>query len=531
MTKKLGISFCLLASCLAGCATASVSSSGEASLSSSGEASYALDDIETTVYGDAALSERNNRDPSLKTGYTYSFAGSDIEVVEGKIEGLKAGTSTTLTVTNPSGQTASCLVKVLNRDYASWTKQSATEASEGWFKDVTVSPISALTESFANGMDISSAAFLYEKGARFYNADGVEQSLFQILKNAGVNWVRLRLWNDPTNHSRPSGDNYVSYGGGRCDYEHVAWMAREAVSSGLHYLLDFHYSDFWADPGNQVIPKAWANLTTVSEMKSAIYAYTKETLEKLKALGAAPSAVQLGNETTGGFLYQLPGTDSASTTGNSNAGYLTNKTTLSTAMAGRTGTTAFHDYMASAIAAVKAVDPTIQIMIHLAKGLTATAAIESYFAQFNDLEYDLVGLSAYVYYAWSNKSTLHSSLATLSSYFSGKRICLVETSYGFSYAKSDYASFSFQNGATCGPVASYPVSIQGQANLIHDITEEVASLSNGFGVFYWEGAWVVRNGAGWADSGSTNSWANQGLFSYEGKALGSLEVYQKIRGK
>jgi arabinogalactan endo-1,4-beta-galactosidase len=491
------------------------------------ENAYAVDDVTTTVYGSASFTEKNYANPGSFEGYKFVYSGTDIRIDKGIIQGLKANTTTEVTVTNPAGSSAKFKVNVANRAYVS--KHAAVEESEGWFKDVSVAKISSLTSSFANGIDISSAAYLYERNARFYNDEGNEQSLFQILKEHGVNWVRLRLWVDPYNHNFTKNGAYVSYGGGCCDLTRVRWMAKEAVSAGLKYLLDFHYSDFYTDPSHQIIPKAWASLTSASAMKDKIYEYTKATLETLKSDGVLPEAVQVGNELTRGLLTQVGGTDSANYTGGDPL-YTSNCTNAASAVSGAIGTTNFHDYVKAAAQAVKDVSVSIKVMIHFAKGFSAVSTLETWFDSLGDVSYDIVGVSGYCYWHWSSKSVLTSTLSELSSHYPSKKICIAETAYGFTYETASNLSAIFSKTGTATATAGYAVSVQGQANLVHDVTEAVASLSNGFGVFYWEGAWTVRSGAGWADLNSDNSWANQALFSYDGKALSSLSVYKQIQG-
>lgn len=308
MKKRISLQIFLLLPLLSACGELAPSSkevissnegSSEASTSekvSNSASAYAIDDVTTTVYASASFVEHSYANPGNYEGYTFDYSGQNIRIDQGVIQGLKANTSTTVTVTNPLGQQATFTVNVANRAYVS--KHESAENKEGWFKDVSIDPLASLTASFANGMDISSVAYLYERGARFYNADGVEQSLFQILKEAGVNWVRFRLWVDPSNPNYQVNGSAYSYGGGRCDFTHLLWMAKEAKAAGLDYLLDFHYSDFYTDPSHQIIPKSWASITTASGMADEIYQYTHDVLAKLKAAACLPSCVQVGNEVT-----------------------------------------------------------------------------------------------------------------------------------------------------------------------------------------------------------------------------------------
>ncbi len=463
---------------------------------------------------------------------TFSFEGDDIRYENGGFIGLRGNSSTLVTVTDSKGASGSFSVKVANRPYREQHGEAAE--NEGWFDEISVDPIASLDEGFANGMDISSAAYIYERcgeyyGA-FYNEAGDEQSLFQIIADHKVNWVRLRLWVDPYNHNLlDSEGNPTPYGAGICSYEYVEWMAREAKAAGLKVLLNFHYSDFYAHPGQQVIPKAWSSISSAQEMGDTIYEYTKSTLEDMKAADALPDAVQIGNETTTGMLTQLPGTDYNRLTGD-NPGYIADSYNAPSSIAGSVGSSNWTYYLGKANAAVKDVDGNILTMVHLARGLTASDDIINYFRNIESVDYDIIGLSCYVYYQWSNPSTLRTHIGKIAAAFPDKLICAAEHAYGYTYEEDMLGNWIFSKYEDPGAaaVSSYEVNVQGQADCIHDLTEAVANLSNGWGAFYWEPAWRIRAGCGWSDASSRNSWANQGLFSLDGKALGSLAVYEKM---
>ena len=469
--------------------------------------------LETTVYGETSL-------PKMEGNLTYSFEGKDIFVDEEKhtVSGTKAGTETLLHLENGK-EKKDVLVKVTNRPYES--RHAKAEEREGWFKEVEIDPI-ARKEGFANGMDISSCKQLIDAGTRYYNEEGVEESLFRILSEHEVNWVRFRLWNDPYNHNNQDSP----YGGGGGDLSSTLWMAKQAKYFGLNILLDLHYSDFWTDPGSQVIPKAWANLATSNEMAEAISSYTSKTLQEFAKIGATPDMIAIGNEVTGGMLYQLPGEDKASLTGG-NPGYIDGKKNAPSLIAGTVGTENFKKYLKAGLDAVHSIDSKILTMVHIAQSFTNLDAIQWFYDEISDLSYDVIGLSAYSYYHYESQSILESSLSSLSAHFPSKKIAIAETSYGFTYEGDENASNTFYSSGDAKPINGYPCSIQGQASIISDAIKAVASLSNGFGLFYWEGAWTPRKGCGWGDERSKCSWANQGLFSYDGKALGSLSLFQK----
>ena len=413
------------------------------------------------------------------------------------------------------------------KDFAFTVSGGAKLSFSGKLGEAGALEVSPVESEFANGIDISSSKMLIDAGQRYYDEEGTEKSLFRILSEHNVNWVRLRLWNDPYNHNFTKSGSFVPYGGGICDFDTVLWEARQAKYFGLKVLLDFHYSDFWSDPSNQVIPKAWAGIKTSADMAKAISDYTSETLVALDEGGAKPDMVAIGNEVTSGILLHMPGQDKGEYTGG-NPGYITGKYNASSDIAGKMGTPNFKAYVKAGVDAVKAYDPSIQTMVHVAKGLTAIDTIKGYYNQLDGVDYDVIGLSAYSYYQYSNNSILKSAIDTLASAFPSKKVAIAETAYGFTYEADKNASNIFQSSGTAKPVSGYPCSVQGQASIIADATRTLASNPNGMGCFYWEGAWTPVAFCGWADKASLASWANQGFFSYNGKALGSLGLYQQL---
>jgi len=147
------------------------------------------------------------------------------------------------------------------------------------------------------GMDVSTLEETERLGGKFFE-NKKEASLYDILKKHGVTSIRLRLWNNPFD------EKGESYGAGGCDIETVLRIARGAVKNGMNWMLDFHYSDFWADPAKQFIPKAW-QCFTLEQLEKAVYEYTKDTLAHCKKGALYPSYVQIGNEITNGMLWPL----------------------------------------------------------------------------------------------------------------------------------------------------------------------------------------------------------------------------------
>src|SRR5574344_1146040 len=160
---------------------------------------------------------------------------------------------------------------------------------------VTVKGVDAtLSSDFMRGMDCSTIYAIEQAGAKYYDEDNTEKDPLAIMKEHGVNWVRLRIWNNP--------DETDANSQGWNDLAKTKAIAVRAKALGMKVLLDFHYSDTWADPNSQAMPSAWASLTSVSDVAQAVYDYTYSTLLAMKAAGCAPDMVQIGNEIDTGLF-------------------------------------------------------------------------------------------------------------------------------------------------------------------------------------------------------------------------------------
>ena len=160
--------------------------------------------------------------------------------------------------------------------------------------EVFVAPIPDLADDFIRGMDASSVLVEEASGVKYYNFEGEEQDVFMTLAQAGVNYIRLRVWNDPYN------ENGNGYGGGNNDVAKAIEMGQRATKYGMKVCIDFHYSDFWADPKRQHAPKAWAGMT-LDEKTDALHAFTAESLTAMLNAGVDVGMVQVGNEINNGM--------------------------------------------------------------------------------------------------------------------------------------------------------------------------------------------------------------------------------------
>lgn len=385
--------------------------------------------------------------------------------------------------------------------------------------EIFVEKIEGLSPDFIKGVDVSSVISLENSGVTFYNEKGKEQDIFKTLKKAGVNYIRIRIWNNPYNK------NLNGYGGGNNDLETAIKIGKRATKNKMKVLIDFHYSDFWADPAKQQAPKAWEVLN-IDEKGNALYQYTKESLETLINEGVNVGMVQIGNETTGSFCGENNW---------KNIALLFNQ-----------GSKAVRE-----ISADKKQD--IQIAIHFtnpekSENYDKYAMILKNF----DVDYDIFASSYYSYWHGDLKN-LQTVLTNIANNYN-KKVMVAETSYAYTFEDGDGHGNTISEEAVF--TKNYPISIQGQANAIHDVMKTVSDIGEaGIGVFYWEPAWIPvpgesyeekqilweQFGSGWASSyagdydpkdaglyyGGT-AWDNQALFDFDGKPMASLNVFKYV---
>lgn len=542
-------------------------SSPIAGVMTTGEPSTSMSFVDqtTSVYG-APITIEPTFDHGVEP-FTASYSGENIRIDDNKtIVGLKAGTTTKVTlnstvsslscsfnVTIPASSYAATYTRdLLYVDYGGASKEPCS-VHEGWFASTSVGEISSMGADFMNGIDVSSTKALLDNGTKFYNASGVEQSLFYILKDNGVNWARLKLWVDPYT------DGGVSYGGGMSDLENTLWMAKEAKSAGLKVLLDFHYSDYWTHPAQQILPKSWVSqATSVSALANVIKTYTRDTLLEFQSNGCLPDMVQLGNEISSGIFLNNPGANSETMHSESKVpGYLYNASgykasgnyslTANFAYKATAGSDEMNTYLTAGIQGVDLVNNTIPTVVHWARGgwnnykVNPANTIKNFFAGIT-ADYDYAAISFYPYYCFDDVtgSSVTSAQQILSGLTSGSNALtkpwfIAETSYPFSgktYVwenEVDVTNHSVSDWTTPDTSIkdSYSFSPSGQANLIHDLTAATVA-AGGKGIFYWEGAWVPNVDVGWAGAGSPCTWSNQGFFSYDGKALANLDLFKQM---
>ena len=376
-----------------------------------------------------------------------------------------------------------------------------------------IKAVEGLPEDFIFGMDASQVPSLEASGVKYYDFDGAEADVFKILAQSGVNYIRVRVWNDPFD-----ADGH-GYGGGNCNIDTALEIGRRATKYGMKLLVDFHYSDFWADPGKQMVPKAWKDMD-LDAKASALEQFTRESLQKLKQAGVNVGMVQVGNETNG-------------------------------AMCGETTWPNVVRLMSAGSKAVREVFPEAKVAVHFANPENGVYPDYARALRDNGLDYDVFGSSYYPYWHGSLEN-LTDSLKKIRLNF-GKQVMVLETSYAWTGEDSDFSGNTISDESSVDQ--PYPYTQQGQVNSLRAVTQAVAD-AGGIGVCYWEGTWISVGGAsreenqalwekygsGWAssyaaeyDPDDAGKWYggcavdNQSFFDSKGHVMEGLKAFNLIR--
>ena len=349
---------------------------------------------------------------------------------------------------------------------------------------------------FVKGMDVSMIKDLESRGASYY-LNGEKYDLFHLLQQCGVDMIRLRIWLDPYD------EEGKPYGGGMNDLHTTIKLAKRIKENKMSYMLDFHYSDFWADPAKQLKPKAWESLQGKS-LETAVYLHTVDTLKALKNHDLAPDMVQVGNEITNGLLWP--------------DGHFDNPEAMA-------------NLLKAGIRGVREECPEAQIVLHLDFG-TDNALYTKWFDSVMEyhLDFDVIGMSFYPHWNGSIK-LLQDNMNDVSSKYN-KNVMVLETSIGYTTDTMGCSGLVFTEDME--KATDYPATKEGQRDFLRDLIRAVREVKNGrgTGVFYWEPAWLPIPECTWANKSGCiymndkveggNSMANQALFDAEGNANPAL---------
>lgn len=398
--------------------------------------------------------------------------------------------------------------------------------------DLYVEKVEGLSEDFIFGADVSTYIAEKDSGVTYYDFDGNElddQGFFDLLVECGINYVRVRVWNDPYD-AKGNG-----YGGGNCDIEKAVQIGQWATEAGMKVSVDFHYSDFWADPAKQQAPRAWEELT-VLDKAAELESYTTECLNILLDAGVDVGIVQVGNETNGKFC-------------------------------GESDWDAMCELFSAGSRAIRAVAQErgheIQVALHFTNPETEGRYVD--YAKKLDtygVDYDIFASSYYPYWHGTTEN-LTSLLKDIADTY-GKQVMVTETSWAATLEDGDGAGNTVCEGNNDKNLP-YPISVQGQALELRAVIQSVADVGEaGIGVFYWEPAWLPvqvydaeaenaatileqnkelweKMGSGWAssyaaeyDPEDAGRWYggsavdNQGLFDFEGYPRESLRTFRYV---
>ncbi len=333
------------------------------------------------------------------------------------------------------------------------------------------------------GADISSLTKSEAFGGVYKDGAGAPGDALQILQDGGLNYARLRVWVDPA-------DGYH-------DLDEVLALALRLKPLGIKLLVDFHYSDDWADPGKQNKPSAWKDLS-LEQLQQAVYDHTYAVCSRLAAQGTPADMVQIGNEINAGILWP-----------DGDYNHFDNLAALLT----------------SGYQAAKDASPATRVMLHIAEG--GDNEMAPWFfdnLQRRDVPFDVIGLSYYPFWHGS-LAELQANLIDLSARYD-KDVLVAEFAYAFTVLDADgFANIAGRNLIVDG----YLFTPDGQRRMLRDVMAIVRGVpgGRGLGVFYWDATWTAVPGNGWdtQDPASGNGWENQALFDFNGVALPALYEY------
>ncbi len=360
---------------------------------------------------------------------------------------------------------------------------------------------------FANGADLSLLKRNMDSGFA-YKVNDVAGDPIVLLRQAGLNYARLRLFHRPSLRGAQVNDLVYTLS-----------LARQLVKAGFKLLLDFHYSDTWADPGKQTIPRQWESLS-FDKLAEAVYHYTRDVVEAFVKAGAGPDMVQIGNEITPGMLWDHGRVAEAH---EANTLHWTREASSNNHQAWerlgkllKAGIRGVHD----------AAEKPTKIMIHIDRGGDLETSRWFFDKVLNQgVDFDVIGQSYYPF--WHGMpDDLRVTLDSLSVCY-GKDLYVVETAYPWKYHDIYKDSLSGDHAAWHRLTSEYPLSPEGQLNFTRDVIELVKGTvgGRGKGVFYWAPEWSTPPRADFVDEGDAEPCWARALFDDEGNALPALYAF------
>lgn len=326
------------------------------------------------------------------------------------------------------------------------------------------------SQEFIKAADLSVLPLIESEGTIYYNNNTIPEDALLTLKKAGCNTIRIRLWHTPT----------VNQSG----FNEVKALAQRVKNNGMKVWLSVHYSDTWADPGNQIKPSAWNSLT-FTQLKVQFENYTATILNEIQ-----PDIFQIGNEINNGFIF--PEGNLAS------------------------NESQFLSLLASASTVIRANSPSTKIMLHYA-GIDGASW---FFSKTAAIDYDYIGLSYYPIWHGTDINLLQQTMTSLGQTHN-KKVLVAETSYPFTFDWNDWTNNVIGLPNQIHP--NYLASPEGQKAFLQQIKNTVENTPNGLGFCYWGTEWIAFRGA---TSTNGSSWENQALWDFNHKALPAMSVFE-----
>ena len=339
------------------------------------------------------------------------------------------------------------------------------------------------------GGDISMLPKYEQAGTIYRDANGKKMNVLKLFKKEGWNAMRLRLFVDPSQAPGEHKDEGVCQ-----DLNYVEKLGKRIKKAGFQLMLDFHYSDTWADPGKQFTPASWKG-ASAEALADSVYQYTKRSLIAMKQAGAEPELIQVGNEISFGMLWP----------------------TAKTVPTEDTNWQEFLTMLKEGCKACREICPKAKIIIHTEQAgkWENTKAFYDRLTAAN-LDYDIIGLSYYP--MWHDRiPVLHNTLNNLAKRYPNKEVMIVEAAAYYSHKNDKWTKNSNEFSEF------YPISVDGQTQFTKDLVEELNKHPQVTGLFWW---FPEENASG---NSQIKSWLNRGLFdNATGKALPSLHEMKKF---
>ena len=345
------------------------------------------------------------------------------------------------------------------------------------------------------GGDISCLTDNEAKNAQYLDFEGKACPALDLFRQEKLNAMRVRLFVNPSDY--PNNDSNACQ-----DLDYVISLSKRIKEAGFKLMLDFHYSDTWADPAKQWTPKAWETLSD-DELYTKIYEYTKETLQKMKDEGVAPEFIQTGNEISYGMLWGKEGSSN-----------------LKKCYMGKDANwNRFTTLLKKAGKACREVCPDAKIILHTERA-AQTNVLTNFYDRMNtdNVDYDIIGLSYYP--AWHKDiATLETAIKTLESRYTDKKIMIVEVGYAYSWALED-ADYDY--------TWKYPATEAGQKAFTDDLITMLNKHDSVNGLFWW---WMEYNAYPWDDTHMDGWWYAPLYDGHTGKPLAAMSSLKDFLGE